>query len=178
MVEQPSREAAPQRRALVWFSLALAALIVLADQLSKYWIRANLHPWESMPENGFFRLTHVLNTGSAFGLFANQTAILTIISVVAVGALLFFLRHRPLRSGWGSAAIGLLLGGSIGNLIDRARLGYVTDFIDIGPEHGFRFYTFNVADSAITVGVIVLAIAVLLMERQQSRQTPPTSTPH
>jgi len=106
-------------------------------------------------------LSHVQNTGSAFGLFPSQTILLSVVSVVAIVGLVLALRYQPLRNGWTSLALGLLLGGSTGNLVDRLRLGYVTDFIDVGLVGGWRFYTFNVADSAITVGSILMAIILL-----------------
>ncbi|MBI2856996.1 MAG: signal peptidase II [Chloroflexi bacterium] len=152
--------------------LGIAALILVVDQLTKLWVRANLLPRESLPDTGFFRLTNVQNTGSAFGLFANQTLLLTIISVVAVGMLLVLMRYQPLRNVWGGIAMSLLLGGASGNLIDRVRLGYVTDFIDIGLGQGYRFFTFNVADSAITVGALLLALTLYHLGKPAAAQRP------
>lgn len=157
-----------RERILPWLSLGISALIVGADQASKYWIRSNLLPGESLPPEGFFRLTHVQNTGSAFGLFASQTFLITIVSIVAIVALFIFLRYQALRNIRVGLTIGLLLGGSVGNLIDRIRLGYVTDFIDIGLQDGFRFYVFNIADSAITVGSIALALFLILSSRKSA----------
>jgi len=131
--------------------------------LSKLWVRSNINPWESVPAEGVFRLTQVQNTGSAFGLFPSQTIMLTIISIIAIFGLFLALRYQLLRNVRASLSLGLLLGGSLGNLADRVRLGYVTDFIDIGLKDGWRFYTFNVADSAITVGAIVMSVALLRM---------------
>jgi len=161
----------PRRRGMLLVSLSLVAVVVLLDQLSKLWVRTHLLPWESLPAEGFFRITYVYNTGSAFGLFANQTILLTIVSIVAICALLLFIRYQPLRSAWGSLAVGLLLGGSIGNLIDRISLGHVTDFIDIGLVNGYRFFTFNVADSAITVGAVLLAFVLLTMSKRTGNTT-------
>ncbi|MEW6033945.1 MAG: signal peptidase II [Chloroflexota bacterium] len=170
---QSQKQPASGGRNFLWSSLGIAALVVAADQASKLWIRSHLSPSESLPPEGFFRLTYIQNTGSAFGLFANQTLLLTIIGIVAVAALLTFIRHQPLRNIWGSLAVSLLLGGSAGNLLDRLRLGYVTDFIDIGLENGFRFFVFNVADSAITVGTFLLAFTLLRLGRQAPPTTPP-----
>ena len=166
----PASEAAPKRRRYLYFALGMAAFVILADQLSKLWVRSNINPWESVPAEGVFRLTQVQNTGSAFGLFPSQTVMLTIISIIAILGLFLALRYRLLRNAWASLSLGLLLGGSLGNLADRVRLGYVTDFIDIGLKDGWRFYTFNVADSAITVGAIVMAVAVLRMDKASTRR--------
>ena len=142
------------------FSLT-ALLIVVADQLSKLWIRSSLAIGESLFEVGFFRLTRVHNSGAAFGLFQGQSFLLTIIASVGVAALLLyaFLFHHKfpfLENRLGKLALGLVLGGTVGNLIDRIYLGYVTDFID------FNFWpAFNIADSAIVVGIIILAYSLI-----------------
>jgi len=135
--------------------LYLAGLIVIvfiADQLSKGWIRDNLIPGRSIPDEGFFRLTHISNTGSAFGLFPDQTLVLMLASLVGIGILLVFFRKQSGRGIWLRTSLGLQLGGAIGNLADRLTLGGVTDFIDVGP-----WPIFNLADSSIVVGIILLA---------------------
>jgi len=138
-----------------------AILIVVADQLSKAWIKANLLEGQSLFETGFFRITHLHNTGAAFGLFQDQTFILTIIALIGATVLLFygFVAYRRFlwfESLLSRVALGLVLGGTIGNLIDRIRLGYVIDFIDFG-----FWPAFNIADSAVTVGVIILIYHLL-----------------
>ena len=150
---------------MVFFLTGL--LIVTADQLSKLWIRSNLLVGQSLPEAGFFRLTHVHNTGAAFGLFQDQTFALTIVALVGIVILLvyaLFIYHRfPfLNNGLGISALGLVLGGTVGNLIDRLRFGYVIDFIDVGI-----WPAFNIADSAIVVGVIILAYSLLPLARAE-----------
>jgi len=141
--------------------LLTALLLVVADQLSKLWIRSNLAIGESLFEVGFFRLIYVRNSGAAFGLFQGQSFILALIALVGVAVLLLyaFLFHHKisfLDKGPGKVALGLLLGGAVGNLIDRIRIGYVTDFIDVGI-----WPTFNIADSAIVVGAIILAYSII-----------------
>ncbi len=142
------------------FSL-VALLVVLADQLSKIWIRANLHTGQTLFDTGFLRITNIHNTGAAFGLFPNQSLFLTIIAFIGVPAVLScaLLAHRCLpflNNMLGKTALGLVLGGTIGNLIDRLRFGYVTDFID------FRIWPiFNLADSAVTIGIIIVAYSLL-----------------
>ena len=146
-----------------WQTAALflaALLVVAADQLTKMWVR-------SYPEGhliyktGFFRLTDVHNTGAVFGLFQGHS--LTLIIVAVAGVVLFlclalFLHRRfpILVTIPNRVALGLILGGTLGNLIDRLRLGYVTDFID------FRIWpAFNVADPCIVIGTIIIAYSLL-----------------
>jgi len=147
-----------------------AILVVFADQLSKSWIREHLGPGESLGEVGFFRFTHIYNSGAAFGLFPGQSFLLTIVALVGVVALLlyaFFFHHRfPFLYNWpGRLALGLVLGGTVGNLIDRIRLGHVTDFINFN-----LWPAFNLADSAIVVGMII--IAYLLISLVFTRKPP------
>ena len=148
---------------VVFFLTAL--LVVVADQLSKIGIRSNLAMGESLPETGLFRLTHVYNTGAAFGLFQGQSFPLTIVAifgiiVILLFTLLFYHRFPLLDSRLGKPALGLILGGTIGNLIDRLRFGGVTDFIDVGI-----WPAFNIADSAVVVGTIILAYTLLRLAR-------------
>jgi len=150
---------------VVFFLIAL--LIVVADQLGKLWIRSNLAVGESVFELGFFRLTHVSNTGAAFGIFRGHTLPLTVVSCVGIALLLLyaflFYRQFPQLDRWLAwTGLGLILGGTIGNLIDRLRLGYVTDFIDFG-----FWPAFNVADSAIVIGVIIFAYSLLSLARAE-----------
>lgn len=135
--------------------LYVATLLVATfalDQLTKTWVRSNLPLGESIPEQGLFRITHTFNTGSAFGLFPNQTAILTVASVVGIGILILFLRKQPIPGIWLHTSLGLQLGGAAGNLVDRLTLGRVTDFIHIGV-----WPVFNLADSSIVIGLAILA---------------------
>jgi len=142
----------------------VALAVACADQLSKLWLKANLAPGETLFEAGIFRITHIHNTGAAFGLFQGQSFTLTIVALVGAALILvcalFIHRFSPLDSVWGRLALGLVLGGTIGNLVDRLRLGYVVDFIDIG-----WWPAFNLADSALVVGVIIFALTLLPLAR-------------
>ncbi|MFC1976944.1 signal peptidase II [Chloroflexota bacterium] len=149
----------------VFFLTAL--LVVAADQFSKIWIRSNLAAEQSLFEFGFFRIIHVHNTGAAFGLFQGQSFALAIVALVGVVTILaytlIFSRRFPfLENKLSKPALGLVLGGTTGNLIDRLNpnLVGVTDFISIGI-----WPTFNIADSAITVGVILFAYPLLSLSR-------------
>jgi len=154
-------------RYLVFFLVAL--FIIVADQVSKAWIRASIPEGYSLLKLGFFRITHVHNTGAAFGLFPDQSLLLTIFAIIAGIVVLFFVFYGHRYLPWfGSTPVvltfGLVLGGTVGNLLDRFRFGYVTDFID------FSYWpAFNVADSAVTVGVILFAL-LLLRYAQTERQ--------
>ena len=156
-------------RTVVFFLVALA--VVIGDQLSKVWIRSNLALGQSLPEGGFFRLTHIQNTGAAFGMFQDHTFPLTVISFVGAAVILFYAlyvcRRFPfLNNGISMAALGAVLGGTVGNLIDRLSLGYVTDFIGVGT-----FPTFNVADASITTGTSVFGgflVYLLVKERREA----------
>ncbi len=152
----------------VVFSLT-ALLVVVADQLSKAWIRANLDIGQSLPETGFFRLTRIHNTGSAFGLFQDQSFVLSIVALVGVVVLLVYnfvyYRRFPFSNSWlGTVALGLVLGGTVGNLIDRLSFGSVTDFIDIGI-----WPAFNLADSAAIIGVIIFLCMLFPLIRAEKR---------
>jgi len=150
----------------VIFSL-FGGLIIVADQLSKAWIRDNLSEGWSLFESGFFRIVHVHNTGAAFGLLPDQSFALTIVGLIITAVILAYAlvlyRYFPwFNSRLGKLALGLVVGGTAGNLIDRIRLGYVTDFID------FDYWpAFNVADSAVTVGSILLAYILIRLAQAE-----------
>ena len=165
MAEEIAIEEAPPRRAGVtrWgaAAYAIAALVVVLDQLSKFWILDVLHLADRSPIRllPVFQLTMVWNPGVSFGLLRADTPLgrwlLVIFALVIVIALAVWARRmtRPLLA----VAVGLMLGGALGNnLIDRVRFGAVADFLDF---HGLYFpWVFNVADSAITIGVALLLL--------------------
>lgn len=153
-------------REIVFFSIALA--IVTVDQVTKLLVKSNMSLGQSVPESGFFRLTYATNTGGAFGIFANQTLLIILIAIAGVVTILIYMRYAPLDRVPLRAGLALLLGGTVGNLIDRLAFGKVVDFIDVGVAQ-YRWPAFNVADSAITVGVILIAYFVLF---QFGRQGP------
>jgi signal peptidase II len=152
-----------ERQGNVWrggLFLLIAAFVVISDQISKQWVTSHLALLQTVPIIGCLSLTHVRNTGSAFGLFANQAFLLSLVALVGLVTILLFYRYLSKYNILGIAALGLIFGGAVGNLIDRMRFGYVTDFIDVRLWHDFHWPAFNVADSAITVGSIVLAIFI------------------
>ncbi len=129
----------------------LAALVLLFDQSTKSLVEAWLEWGESWPAEGFFRFTHARNTGTAFSLFQGHSNVLSFVAVIAVGVLLWVYATTGASSFILRIALGLQLGGALGNLLDRLQLGYVTDFVDVGP-----WPIFNVADSAITIGMALM----------------------
>ena len=146
-------------------AIALAALI--GDQLTKSIVSDHLSLDDARHVAGPLSIHHVQNSGIAFGLFASATPIVTVLTAVAVGWMLFFFARSGARHPVLPIALGLLIGGSASNLIDRIRLGHVTDFIDL------RFWpAFNLADSFIVLGVLVLLAALLLPQRPRSRPRP------
>ena len=132
--------------------LQLVALVFLLDQFSKFLVRELLFLRESFPEEGFFRFTHTFNTGSAFGLFRDQNTFLIPASFIGITVLVLIYRSQLRPSTLLRLSLGLQMGGAAGNLLDRLRLGHVTDFIDIGP-----WPVFNVADASIVTGLVLLA---------------------
>jgi len=145
--------------------VSLAALAVIAavvfglDQWSKALVKASLAEgewWAPIPSAWrLFRFTHTTNTGAAFGIFPNQGGFFVVIAIVVVVAIVLYYRHLPAGSWLVRIALGLQLGGAMGNLIDRVRLGYVTDFVDVG-----FWPVFNVADSSIVIGVALIAYSL------------------
>ena len=140
--------------------VALAAVVVAADQLTKAWLTSFLEPGESVDVVGdLLRLVHGQNAGGLFGLFQGQALPFALVSLVVVGAIVAY-HARSGRNPYLSITLGLLLGGALGNLTDRIRLGYVVDFVDAGIGTT-RWYTFNVADAAISFAILLLLAASL-----------------
>lgn len=134
-----------------------AAAIVALDQATKAVASARLFLSDPVPVFGdFVRLTLVHNTGAAFGLFPGSRLPFIIVSTVAIAVVLYLYTRDAYRGVPQRILLGCILGGAVGNLVDRVRLGWVVDFIDVGVG-GTRWPVFNVADSAVTVGVVLLA---------------------
>ncbi len=151
--------------------LCICVVVVLIDQYTKWLAQEQLrlsHSIEVIPE--FFDLTYVQNTGAAFGIFSGMNFILALFSIVMMIALVIFRRHFLTASILSHVFFGLILGGIIGNMIDRLRWDYVIDFIDVYWQ-SHHFPAFNIADSAICVGVGVY----LLMQYRAGPSTPNTA---
>jgi signal peptidase II len=153
-----------------WFLAALAVALPL-DQITKYWIIARFHygeVHEVVP--GFFDLTHVRNPGGAFSFFAHGSSewrmafFVGTTSIALVLLVIFLIRHEQ-EARLSPLALGAIMGGALGNLIDRLVHGEVIDFLDIHLYGGYTWPTFNVADSAIVIGVTILMIEVFFFDR-------------
>jgi signal peptidase II len=150
----------------------LAAAIVVADQLLKGWIVPRFEVGVPVPMIGdLVRIWLIHNTGALFGLFRDQ-AVLFAAGSIGVIALIIWFHPRAVAShgALATVALGLLLGGAIGNLIDRVSLGYVIDFVDLGIGD-WRFYTFNVADAAISTSLVLLVVMAFLPARRPADAT-------
>lgn len=167
--------AATRGRARWPIFIGLAATVFIVDQLTKAWLVSTLSPGERLQIVGdYIRLIHSHNTGALFGLFRDQALFFAVVSVGVVGAIVWF-HHSSGRNTLLSIALGLLLGGALGNMADRFRIGYVVDFVDVGIGD-LRFYTFNVADSAISLAILLLLITAFVGGRHgdlpQGSETP------
>jgi len=150
--------------AVQWAELGVVVLAAIAaDQLTKLIVSSQLELGESLHVIGPFSIHHVQNSGIAFGLFASATVIVTALTALAVGWMLVFFARSGARHPVLPVALGLLIGGSTSNLIDRIRLGHVTDFLDL------RYWpAFNLADSFIVIGVAILFIALVVGETRKT----------
>jgi signal peptidase II len=156
--------------------VVVVAAVLVVDQLAKATMAATLmlgEPRSVIP--GFFDLTRIHNTGTAFGLFNAfdfpfKTAVLVVIGLAALAGLGYYLATLPLEQRLSRLGLAMVLGGAIGNLLDRVRLGYVLDFFDFYWA-GWHFWAFNVADASITVGVALMLLDMLVPRRAPRHAT-------
>lgn len=151
----------------------LAGIIVVLDQWTKSLVEANVafgdfwSPWPWLAH--YARIVHWKNTGAAFGIFQNFGGVFTILAIIVSLAILYYYPQVPREDRILRLAMGLQLGGALGNLVDRITQGYVTDFISVGS-----FAVFNIADASISTGVAVLILGIWLKDRQSGK---PAGTP-
>ncbi|HEX7974887.1 MAG TPA: signal peptidase II [Anaerolineales bacterium] len=158
--------------------LGLALVLISLDQWTKYMVRTHLPfggvwaPWPWLLP--YARIVHWNNTGAAFGMFQGFGDIFTILAIIVAIAILYYYPQVPRRDWPLRLAMGMQLGGAVGNLIDRLTIGSVTDFISVG-----RFAVFNVADASISVGVAVLVIGMWIKDQKEQKEQKenPTQTP-
>ncbi|MGB1109963.1 MAG: signal peptidase II [Gammaproteobacteria bacterium] len=150
--------------------LWLSVVVIVLDQISKIAADSLLELYQPVPVFPGFNLMLAYNEGAAFSFLADaggwQRWFFTILAVVMVAILLRWLKQLPKEAPWSAAAITLIIGGAIGNVVDRATMGYVVDFIDVYYDR-YHWPAFNIADSAITAGVVIL-IFLMLTGREQA----------
>jgi len=153
-------------RVVRWY--LLAAFIVVVDQLTKQWVSASFSYGETLELLPFFNLTLVHNMGAAFSFLSDaggwQRWFFTIVSLIVSVVLIVWLSRLPARQSLLATALALVLGGAVGNLWDRVFLGYVVDFVDVYYQK-YHWPAFNVADTAITIGAILLILESLLSSK-------------
>jgi signal peptidase II len=153
----------PSWRKLAVLSAVIGFLIVL-DQVTKHWVHTRFRLGESIPIwSDYFNLTYIRNTGAAFGFLAQADPAFRVpffiaVPIAALIAILYVFRKLPAEDWRLSSALAMLVGGAVGNLIDRVRLGFVIDFLDFHWRYQAHFPAFNVADMAICVGVGILML--------------------
>ena len=174
-----ARETTPQGRRRWTLFLGLAGIVVLLDQATKLWVDASFDvasraipagqpggPTELLGD--LVRVAKTYNDGAIFGVFEAIAPIMAVLSLLVIAGITWFeWRHGAAAGLLVAAGLGLLLGGAIGNLIDRVRLGQVIDFVDMGVG-GMRWYAWNISDAAVFVGILVLFAAALLGDRAGS----------
>jgi signal peptidase II len=167
--------------------LGLAGTVVVLDQVAKVWVDGSFGlASRSIPSGepggptavigDLVRIAKTHNDGAIFGLFESIAPFMAVVSLMVIAGIGWYQwRHGAAQHALVSVGLGLLMGGAIGNLIDRVRLGHVVDFVDVGIGSA-RFYAFNVADSAINLGIVTLLAVALLGDRLDRERAGDTTT--
>jgi signal peptidase II len=163
-----------------WLTLiGIVVLVAGIDQVTKEWVIANIALYESItpiPALGdFFRLTHSFNTGAAFGIFPDAGDLFLVLSILIVFVLCYFYQRIPAEGVFTRVGVGLVIGGALGNIIDRIRHDHVTDFIHYTIPDLISNVS-NLADHAIVLGVLLIIADSFRLERIEKKQTAPQST--
>jgi signal peptidase II len=160
------------RPARILLVAGVGVAVFVLDRLTKTWVSENIPLGTARPVVGeYIRIVHAQNTGAAFGLLPERTTLLSVLSVVAVLAIVYYYRQIASNSSLVSGTLGMQLGGAFGNLLDRVTQGYVVDFVDVGVGD-VRFWAFNVADSSIVVGIILVTAALWYEEHRATTPKP------
>ena len=153
-----------------WHWLLVSAIVVAVDQLTKWWVVVKFDQFESSKLLPFLNLTLVYNKGAAFSFLSTQNGwqvVFLLVTSLTISALLvYWLAKTSAAHRWQSVALALIIGGAIGNVIDRLRQGKVVDFIDFHVKQ-WHFPTFNVADMAVSIGVFILILCLFLYEEKK-----------
>lgn len=160
------------------YLVILATIIIVFDQWTKELVRRNLQvgeiwsPWDALTP--YVRIVHWKNSGAAFGILQGFGGIFMVLAIIVAIMIFVYFPQVPRRDWSLRLALGLQLGGAVGNLIDRLTQGYVTDFISVGT-----FPVFNIADSSISIGVAILALGIWIKDRQdKEKHTQPSGESH
>ena len=149
---------------MIWYKDRLfyfiSIVVIFFDQFTKYLIKEFVPRYSAWPDDGILQIVHGVNTGSAFGLFSDYTLLLTIGSLIGIGFVLYFFYKNSFNVIWMRISLSLIVGGAVGNLIDRIRDGGVVDFISVG-----WWPAFNIADSAISIGMAILIFTLVFGEK-------------
>ncbi len=171
---EPAEQRAPLSQRFILF--IVAGSVILLDQFSKNIIEQSLalyEVWAPSPAiEPYFRIMRVTNTGMAFGLVPEGGFFFGLMALVVAGFIIYYNHTLPAGNRWLRVALGLTLGGALGNFIDRLRQGYVTDYLDFGP-----WPLFNVADMAVVAGAILLGWLMLQESRQEKKRAMETAVP-
>jgi len=166
-----------------WLCPATIGVVIVLDQVSKLWIRAHLMLGQQSPVvDGFLNLIYTMNRGIAFGFFSGnshpyKTVLLTFGAVVAVFVFSCFAAYYGGNRRSVMFAVSLLIGGTVGNLIDRMSYGAVIDFVDVHYKHLYHWPAFNVADTAVTLATLILLARIITMSSGKSRKASTTKSP-
>ena len=148
--------------------LIVSGIVVFFDQITKSWVRTNLHKGEILFNGAwgvdYARIIHWQNTGAAFGMFQKLGGFFTILAVIVAVGILYYYPRVPKDAWLLHIALGMQFGGAIGNLIDRLFVGHVTDFISVG-----NFAVFNIADASITIGTALLAYCIWTQDKKEKQ---------
>jgi len=165
---RPETETKPASKHERWILYIVATSVIVLDQWSKFIVKSNMDIYTyyaPIPAiENFFRITHVTNTGMAFGLFPAGSWLFTLLAPIVSIAIIIYNQKLELGNRLLRVALGLQLGGALGNLIDRLTQGYVTDFMDFGP-----WPVWNIADLAVVTGTVLLALVLFQEEREAKR---------
>jgi signal peptidase II len=157
--------------AILW----LVPVALFLDQVTKWIVVQTLTLHSPVPVFGdFLRLTFIHNRGAAFGLTMGGPAVHTVVALGALGVLAWLFHSLPIQARLQRGALAMVLGGALGNIVDRIRLHEVIDFIDVGLSEAWRWPVFNVADSFVTVGVLLLAVTYS-RQKEPAEETSPTA---
>lgn len=152
----PPTSVSGRTRSIAFFGAAITVIIL--DQITKGIVRGTLDRGESWPDpDWILKIHYVTNSGAAFGILQGQTGFLIVMALVGLVAIYLYYRNPPFDHWLSSVAIGMMLGGAVGNLVDRVRLGRVTDYVDF-----LSYPSFNVADAAISIGIAILVIGFIV----------------